>query len=62
MSVIPQPTPIRRGAITYHLVNGTPKEVVQDRMNVSGKILDKHYDERSKKEKMENRSRYLPDG
>lgn len=53
--------PIRRGAITYHLQNDTPKDVVADRMNVSRKILDKHYDKRSEKGKMEQRRRYLPE-
>lgn len=53
--------PIRRGAITFHLSKGTPKEVVEDRMNLSREILDTHYDERSEKEKMEQRRQYLSD-
>lgn len=55
------PHPIRRGAITYHLQQDTPEQVVSDRMDVSSDILDRHYDQRSLQEKMRQRRRYLPD-
>lgn len=53
------PHPIRRGAITHHLRSDVPDPVVSDRADVSEKVIDKHYDERSGKEKMEQRRRFL---
>lgn len=55
------PHPIRRGAITYHLQQDTPERVVSDRMDLGQDVLDRHYDQRSPKEKMRQRRRYLPD-
>ncbi|TKX51641.1 site-specific integrase [Halorubrum sp. ASP121] len=49
------PHPIRRGAITHWLNEGHSKELLSDRMNVSVKTLDKHYDARSESEKRELR-------
>ena len=53
------PHGIRRGSITNHLRTGSPQEVVSDRTNVSGDILDQHYDERTEREKMEIRREFI---
>lgn len=51
--------PIRRSAITHHLDSNVPKAIVSERMNVSEKILDQHYDARDKEQKRQNRQKYL---
>ncbi|WP_318567471.1 site-specific integrase [Salinigranum marinum] len=53
------PHGIRRGSITNHLRTGSAQEVVSDRANVSGDILDQHYDERTEREKMEIRREFI---
>lgn len=53
------PHAIRRGSITHFLTEDVPVEVVSDRMNVSRKVLDKHYDKRSEEVKLEQRRGYL---
>lgn len=53
------PHPIRRSAITAHLNADIPKEITADRVNVSVKVLDKHYDARSESEKRELRRDYI---
>jgi len=53
--------PIRRSAITHHLSEDVPKEIVSERMSVSTDVLDLHYDARTKEEKRQNRERYLDD-
>lgn len=54
-----RPHDIRRGAITHLLKNDMPKPMVSDRCDVSSNVLDKHYDQRSDIEKMEQRRGYL---
>jgi site-specific recombinase XerD len=49
------PHALRRSAITAWLNDGHRKELISDRMNVSTKTLDKHYDARTKGEKRELR-------
>lgn len=51
--------PIRKGYITAELKSGTSKMVLTERCDVSGKILDKHYDHRTEKEKMEARRKAM---
>lgn len=51
--------PIRRSAITHHLDSDVPKAIVSERMNVSEKIIDQHYDARDKEQKRQNRQKYL---
>lgn len=41
------PHAVRRGSITHFLTKDVPTEIVGDRMDVSRKVLDKHYDRRS---------------
>ena len=53
------PHAIRRGSITHYLSNDVPVEIVSDRMNVSRKVLDKHYDKRSEEVKLEQRRSFL---
>ncbi len=53
------PHAIRRGGITYALNHGWPKPAVSDRANVSEGVLDRHYDQRTEQEKMEQRRKYL---
>jgi integrase len=49
------PHAIRRSAITAWLNEGHSKELLSDRMNVSVKTLEKHYDARTEGEKRELR-------
>ncbi|SDF53689.1 tyrosine-type recombinase/integrase [Halorientalis regularis] len=49
------PHAVRRSAITAWLNEGHRKELIGDRMNVSPKTLDKHYDARTKEEKRDLR-------
>lgn len=56
------PHAFRRGSITFHLREDTPKHLVSDRMDVNHDTLDKHYDTRSDEERMRQRRDYLPFG
>lgn len=53
------PHALRRGSITHFLTNDIPVEIVGDRMDVSRKVLEKHYDKRPEVVKLEQRRRYL---
>ncbi|QGA84100.1 XerD/XerC family integrase [Halomicrobium sp. LC1Hm] len=55
------PHDVRSGRVTAYRRNDVPKQVVSDRLNASGQILDKHYDRRGEREKAEQRRDYLPD-
>ncbi len=56
-----RPHNIRRGAITHWLRQDVPETAVSDRMNVSEKTLDRHYDERTDTERAEQRRKFLDD-
>ncbi|MFH5799796.1 tyrosine-type recombinase/integrase [Haladaptatus sp. CMAA 1911] len=51
--------PMRRAAITNFLKSDVPDTVVSDRFDVSRDVLDAHYDQRTEKEKVEQRRGYL---
>lgn len=51
----------RRGAITHHLTEDVPVDVVSERMNVSRSVLEDHYDRRSDEVKAEQRRSFLED-
>jgi integrase len=53
------PHALRRGGITRSLQQDWPMRAVGDRANVSEKVLKMHYDQRSEKDKMEQRRDYL---
>jgi len=54
------PHAFRRGSITWHLREDTPKHLISDRMDVDTGTLDEHYDTRSDEERMRQRRDYLP--
>lgn len=55
------PHAIRRGSITHWLRKEVPTPAVSDRADVSADVLDQHYDERTDREKMEQRRQFLDD-
>jgi site-specific recombinase XerD len=55
------PHALRRGGITHSLQRDWPMKAVGDRANVSEQVLEMHYDQRTEKEKMEQRREYLDD-
>jgi integrase len=56
-----RPHDVRRGSITAALRDEVPEKAVSDRMNVSIKTLDRHYDSRSEEEKAEMRREHFED-
>ena len=55
------PHALRRGYVTAARNAGQPKDVTGDRVNMSGAILDKHYDKGTHDEKAERRKGFLKD-
>lgn len=55
------PHALRRGYVTAARNAGQPKDVTGERVNMSGDILDKHYDKGTHDEKAERRREYLKD-
>ncbi|WP_327051138.1 hypothetical protein [Halomicrococcus gelatinilyticus] len=55
------PHPVRTGSITALRDAGTPRQVVSDRGDVSEKILEKHYDKASKRQRMRRRRDHIPE-
>ncbi|WP_144905890.1 tyrosine-type recombinase/integrase [Halobellus captivus] len=53
------PHPFRRGSITHWLRSDVPSQAVAGRADVSERVIEKHYDERSDRERMEQRRSYL---
>lgn len=54
------PHDIRRGGITYLCRNDVPTTAISDRCDVSPEVLEKHYNQMTEGEKMEQRREYLP--
>jgi integrase len=55
------PHDARSGRVTYLRREGVPRRVVKDELNASERVLDKHYDRRSEREKAAQRADHLPD-
>jgi integrase len=55
------PHALRRGYVTAARNAGQPKDVTGERVNMGGKILEKHYDKGSYDEKAQRRKDYLKD-
>ncbi|WP_433628351.1 tyrosine-type recombinase/integrase [Halomicrococcus sp. NG-SE-24] len=53
------PHAVRRGHITHQLATGVPRYVISDRCNVSEKVLEHHYDQRTENQKMVQRKELL---
>lgn len=55
------PHALRRGYVTAARNAGQPKDVTGERVNMSGRVLDKHYDKGNHSEKAERRREFLSD-
>lgn len=55
------PHDVRSGRVTDYRSDGVPRRVVQDQLDASEDVLDRHYDRRGEREKAEQRSNHLPD-
>lgn len=55
------PHALRRGYVTAARNAGQPKDVTGERVNMSGEVLDTHYDKGSSAEKAERRRDYIKD-
>lgn len=53
------PHALRRGYVTAARNAGQPKDVTGERVNMSGKVLDKHYDKGTNSEKAERRRNHI---
>ncbi|WP_418771150.1 tyrosine-type recombinase/integrase [Halorientalis halophila] len=53
------PHEVRRGAISFLLNEETPVRAISDRADVGEDVLNKHYDARSEKERMETRRSFF---
>lgn len=55
------PHALRRGYVTAARNAGQPKDVTGERVNMGGKVLEKHYDHGNYDEKAERRRAHLAD-
>ena len=55
------PHALRRGYVTAARNAGQPKDVTGERVNMTGRVLDKHYDKGSHDEKAKRRQQHLRD-
>jgi integrase len=55
------PHGIRRGGMTRRLREGVPEEIVSDRSNSTREVLEQHYDQRTERERMEQRRDFIED-
>lgn len=53
------PHPLRRGAITHWLDQDIPIEIISERCNTAPDVIRDYYDERTEKQKAEQRRKYL---
>lgn len=54
------PHDIRRGSITNYLKDDSiPREAISDRANVSSKVMERHYNQMTEEERMEQRRRFF---
>lgn len=56
------PHQVRTGSVTSFLDEGTPKAILSDRVDMTEDVMDEHYDQGTKREKMHRRQEYLRGG